>query len=106
MKKNSYDLDCPIARTLEVIGERWTALILRDLFLNKSRRFQDFQDSLTGIAPTTLSERLKALEAGGIVKRQHYSDHPPRYEYVLTEKGRSLGPVVRALRDWGLRFAT
>jgi DNA-binding HxlR family transcriptional regulator len=101
--KKSYDLECPIARTLDVIGERWTALILRDLLLNKSRRFQDFQDSLTGIAPNTLSDRLKALESNGIIERNHYSDHPPRFEYVLTEKGRSLGPVIRALRDWGTR---
>jgi DNA-binding HxlR family transcriptional regulator len=101
--KKSYEMDCPVARTLDVIGERWTALILRDLFLNKSRRFQDFQESLA-IAPNTLSNRLKALESSGIIERKHYSDHPPRYEYVLTEKGRSLGPVMRALRDWGTRF--
>jgi DNA-binding HxlR family transcriptional regulator len=101
---HSYDLDCPIARTLEVVGERWTALILRDLLLNKARRYQDLQDSLTGIAPNTLSERLKALEASGVVRRQPYADHPPRFEYVLTEKGRSLGPVIKALRDWGQRF--
>jgi DNA-binding HxlR family transcriptional regulator len=98
-----YDLECPIARTLEVVGQRWTALILRDLFLNKTRRFQDFQDSLTGIAPNTLSERLKALESGGIIVRQSYADHPPRFEYVLTDRGRSLGPVIKALRDWGSR---
>jgi len=101
--KKSYALECPIARTLDVIGERWTALILRDLLLNKSRRFQDFQDSLTRIAPNTLSDRLKALELNGIIERNHYSDHPPRFEYVLTEKGRSLGPVIKALRDWGTR---
>jgi DNA-binding HxlR family transcriptional regulator len=100
-----YDLECPVARTLEVMGERWTALILRDLLLNKSRRFQDFQDSLTGIAPKTLSDRLKALESGNLVQRQQYADHPPRFEYVLTDRGRSLGSVVKALRDWGLRHA-
>lgn len=98
-----YDLECPVARTLEVVGQRWTALILRDLFLNKTRRFQDFQESLTGIAPNTLSERLKGLELGGLIVRQLYADHPPRFEYVLTDKGRSLGPVIKALRDWGSR---
>ena len=101
--KNGTDLKCPVARTLEVVGERWTTLILRDLFLNGSRRFQDFQESLA-IAPNTLSNRLKALENDDIVKREHYSDHPPRYEYVLTEKGRTLGPVMKALREWGTRY--
>ena len=67
--KKSYEMDCPVARTLDVIGERWTALILRDLFLNKSRRFQDFQESLA-IAPNTLSDRLKALESSGIIEAE------------------------------------
>lgn len=99
-----YDFECPVARALDVMGERWTPLILRDLFRNKTRRFQDFQESLPGIAPNTLSDRLKSLEADGIVVRQQYDDHPPRFEYVLTEKGRSLGPIVKALREWGSRY--
>jgi DNA-binding HxlR family transcriptional regulator len=97
----NYGLDCPVARTLDIIGDRWTVLILRDLFLNRRRRFQDFQDSLTGIAPNTLSDRLKVLEAEGIVSRAPYDEHPPRFEYLLTEKGRTLGPVMKALREWG-----
>jgi DNA-binding HxlR family transcriptional regulator len=99
-----YNLDCPVARTLDVIGERWTILILRDLFLNKSRRFQDFLESLTGIAPNTLSSRLKVLESEGIVERKMYTEHPPRLEYLLTKKGKTLGPVMKALKDWGTKY--
>ena len=98
----SYDIDdCPVARTLDLIGERWTVLLLRDLLLQGPRRFQDFQTSLPGVAPNTLSARLKAMEDSGLVRRQLYNEHPPRLEYVLTDKGKSLGPVVKALRDWG-----
>jgi len=88
---------------MEVIGERWTVLLLRDLLLHGPRRFQDFQESLPGVAPNTLSARLKALVANDIIERRIYSEHPPRLEYQLTEKGKSLGPVVKALRDWGKR---
>jgi DNA-binding HxlR family transcriptional regulator len=95
--------DCPVARTLDVIGERWTILLLRDLLLHGPRRFQDFQTSLAGAAPNILSARLKALEEHGLVQRRLYSDRPPRLEYMLTDKGRSLAPIVRALRDWGLK---
>ena len=94
---------CPVARTLDAIGERWTMLILRDLFLHGPRRFQDFQESLGGLAPNTLSARLKDLEPRGLVARRAYSEHPPRLEYHLTEKGKSLRPVLKALRDWGNR---
>lgn len=100
----SYGIgDCPVARTLDLIGERWTALLLRDLLLHGPRRFQDFQNSLGGVAPNTLSARLKAMEDDGLVERVLYSDRPPRLEYVLTERGRSLGPVIRAMREWGLK---
>jgi len=94
---------CPVARTLDVIGERWTILVLRDLFQKGPRRFQDLQDSLAGVAPNTLSARLKDLEAKGVIERRLYSEHPPRLEYHLTEKGKSLGPVMQALREWGRR---
>jgi DNA-binding HxlR family transcriptional regulator len=100
----SYGIaDCPVARTLDLIGERWTILLLRDLLLHGPRRFQDFQTSLPGVAPNTLSARLKAMEDSGLVSRALYNERPPRLEYVLTAKGKSLGPVVRAMRDWGSR---
>src|SRR5262245_62179671 len=97
----NYDLRCPVARTLDIIGERWTLLILRDLFRDGARKFQDFEQSLPGASATTLSARLKKLEDHGIVARRFYSDHPPRAEYVLTDKGRSLGPLLKMLLDWG-----
>jgi DNA-binding HxlR family transcriptional regulator len=93
--------DCPVARTLDVVGERWTALLLRDLLRHGPRRFQDFQASLPGVAPNTLSARLKAMEDDGLVTRVLYSERPMRLEYVLTDNGKSHGPVIKALRDWG-----
>ena len=100
----TYDIDdCPVARTLDLIGERWTILLLRDLLRQGPRRFQDFQTSLPGVAPNVLSARLKALEENGLVERRLYTERPPRLEYLLTDKGRSLGPVVKAMRDWGSR---
>ena len=95
---------CPIARTLEVVGESWTILILRDLVLNGPRKFQDFERSLKGISPTTLSARLKRLEEAGIVERRFYEQHPPRAEYLLTDRGKDLRPVLRALLEWGRRY--
>jgi DNA-binding HxlR family transcriptional regulator len=101
MPRSYRQKSCPVARTLELIGERWAILILRDLLLHGPRRYQDLQESLAGAAPNTLSARLKAMEASGLIERKLYSEHPPRLEYHLTEKGRSLGPIVRSLRDWG-----
>ena len=103
MARSYQQKNCPVARTLDVIGERWTILLLRDLFLRGPRRFQDFQESLAGVAPNTLSARLKDMEAHGLIARRLYSNHPPRLEYQLTEKGKSLAPVLKALRDWGQR---
>ena len=100
-----YDLRCPVARSLNVVGERWTFLILRDLILEGPRRFQDLQTSLRGVSPNTLSARLKALEEAGVIQRRFYEAHPPRAEYVLTDKGEALRPVLKALREWGVRHA-
>src|SRR5215467_15006879 len=94
---------CPIARTLAVIGDRWTILILRDLVVEGPRKFQDFERSLRGISPNTLSMRLKHLEDVGIVERRFYEQHPPRAEYLLTEKGNELRPVLKVLFDWAQR---
>jgi DNA-binding HxlR family transcriptional regulator len=99
--KSGYGQDCPVARTLDIVGERWTLLILRDLLRQGPRKFQDLEASLAGIGPNTLSARLKRLEEAAIVERRFYDQHPPRAEYVLTEKGRSLGPVLLALKKWG-----
>src|SRR5438067_11877312 len=96
-----YDMRCPIARTLDIIGERWTILSLRDLVVGGPQKFQDFQQSLAGISPNTLSARLKRLQESGVVERRFYEQHRPRAEYLLTAKGRALGPVLKALLDWG-----
>ena len=103
MKKKDQP-NSAVARTISVIGSSWTCLILRDFFLHGPRRFQQLQDSLKGIAPTTLSERLRSLEENGVVERRFYSMSPPRAEYVLTTKGRELGPIVGAMRDWGRKY--
>jgi DNA-binding HxlR family transcriptional regulator len=97
-----YDQACPVAKSLELVGDRWTLLIIRDL-LQGAQRFQDFQKSLIGIAPNILSDRLKLMEEHGLVSRRFYSDHPPRAEYMLTAKGQELGVVVGALAAWGSR---
>ena len=97
-----YGQACPVAKSLELVGDRWTLLLVRDL-LRGARRFQDLQRSLTGIPPNILSDRLKLLEEHGLVTRQFYSEHPPRAEYALTDKGRELGVVVGALAAWGSR---
>ncbi len=97
-------LRCPVARTASVLGSSWTALILRDLILKDACKYQELLNSLEGIAPNTLSERLKGLEAAGIVERRFYEQHPPRAEYLLTSKGRDLAPIVRAMRDWGTKY--
>jgi DNA-binding HxlR family transcriptional regulator len=95
---------CPVERTATLIALRWTPLILRDLFLRGACRYQDLLDSLGGISPNTLSDRLKQLEAAGVVERRLYQNHPPRADYLLTEKGRALGPVLQAMRDWGRTY--
>lgn len=101
MMAKKYDPRCPVARTLNALGDGWSILILRDLFRNKSCRFQEFQQSLEGIVPSTLSQRLKRLEADKLIEREIYSEHPIRVVYHLTEKGKTLGFVLLALKEWG-----
>jgi DNA-binding HxlR family transcriptional regulator len=97
------DQNCSIARALEVIGERWTTLIVRDAFLGV-RRFDDFQRSL-GVSRGILADRLNGLIEEGILERRRYQDNPERHEYRLTEKGRDLWPVIMAMLNWGDRYA-
>ncbi|HLY25515.1 MAG TPA: helix-turn-helix domain-containing protein [Aggregatilineales bacterium] len=99
----SYGLDCPIARTLDVIGDRWTLLIIRDL-LRGTHKYQDLLDSLTGISTNLLAERLARLVDEGLVARTLYTEKPPRAEYHLTEQGQELGAVVDALFEWGTQW--
>ena len=97
------EMNCSIARTLEVVGEWWTMLIVRDAFLGV-RRFEDFQRRL-GIARNVLTVRLDRLVAEGVLERYRYQDRPERHEYRLTEKGIDLYPVVVSLMRWGDRWA-
>src|SRR5580692_9620578 len=106
MTTRKYDSRCPVARALNVIGDRWAILILRDFFRQGPRRFQDFEASLKGITPAVLSQRLRELEAHGVIESRLYVEHPPRRIYDLTEKGRELGPVLRAMKQWGERYAS
>jgi DNA-binding HxlR family transcriptional regulator len=101
---SGYGQRCPVARALDVIGEKWSLLILRDLFRKGPLRFQELEAGLPGVAPNTLSARLKTLEAQGVVATRLYEQHPPRYEYFLTDKGKALSPVLKALRAWGKQY--
>lgn len=93
--------DCSIARTLEVVGERWTLLVLRECFLGTAR-FDDFQRRL-GVARNVLQTRLERLLEEGVLERRPYQERPLRHEYVLTREGRELLPVLLALLEWGDR---
>ena len=93
---------CGVARSLEIVGERWTLLIVRDAFLG-IRRFEEFQSSL-GIARNVLTDRLNRLVEEGIFDRVRYSERPERFEYRLTTKGRQLNIALTALREWGERY--
>ncbi len=100
MQHKSFDtMQCPIARSLERIGEWWSMLILRDAFHGLTR-FDQFQKSL-GIAPNMLTRRLNGLVDSGLLERRRYSERPPRDEYVLTQRGRDFRPVLHALLVWG-----
>ena len=96
-----YGLPCPVAQTLDIVGDRWTLLIVRDLVNQGPRKYSELAASLQGIAPNILSERLKLLEEHGIVEREFYEDHPPRARYKLTRKGGDLRIVLQALLQWG-----
>lgn len=97
------DTICPIARTAEIIGGKWTLLIIRDL-ASGVKRFNQLERSLHGISPKTLSERLRSLEEEGILLRQTFSEVPPRVEYSLTEKGLDLVAVIESMRNYGKRW--
>jgi DNA-binding HxlR family transcriptional regulator len=93
------DRECPLSSTLGLVGEWWTLLILHDAF-DGYTRFDQFQENL-GISSSLLTNRLKRLVDSGLLERRRYQDRPPRYEYVLTDLGRSLRPVIVVLAGWG-----
>lgn len=100
MPAHSPRSGCPIASSLDLIGDRWTMVILRDLLCGKTR-YADFLASPEGISTNILADRLAAMEAGGLVERRAYQDTPRRFEYRLTAKGEGLLPVLQQLCLWG-----
>ena len=94
---------CPIACTLDLIGDRWTLLIVRDMMFFSKQRFEEFLESPEGISTNILANRLKALEDLGLVEKQPYSNHSRRMNYQLTKAGQSLRPVLKTMVAWGLK---
>jgi DNA-binding HxlR family transcriptional regulator len=94
---------CPIASSLDLIGDRWTLVLIRDLYFGATR-YNDFLSSPEGIPSNLLAERLKTMEARGIVAKTPYQNRPTRYEYRLTAMGLALYPVMKALSQWGLEW--
>ena len=94
---------CPVSCTLDVLGDRWSLLVVRDLVRGK-RRYAEFLESPEGIPTNILAERLKRLVAHGIVTKRRYSARPPRMEYELTAKGEDLRPILRAMLEWGVQY--
>ena len=92
--------DCPIATTLDVVGDKWTLLLIRDMALFDKHRNKDFQDATENIPSNILASRLKHLIENGLVERRKYQEHPPRYEYHLTKPGEGLLPVIKAMAQW------
>lgn len=102
LTKGTQGQPCPIAKTLDIIGTKWTFLIIRDLLIEGTMRFRDLQKSMSGISPKTLSLRLRELEAQGIIDRKVYPEVPPRVEYSLTKKGKDLEGIFIELKRFGL----
>lgn len=94
---------CPVASLLDIVGDKWTLLIIRDLFAGK-RIYSEFQTSPEGIPTNILAQRLKRLESMGVIDKSAYQQKPVRYQYILTQKGRALGPVLEAMKNWGLEY--
>jgi DNA-binding HxlR family transcriptional regulator len=92
-----------VSCTLDVLGDKWSLLVVRDLLRGK-KRYAEFLDSSEGIPTNILAERLKRLTAKGVIRTHRYSQHPPRVEYELTAKGEDLRPIVRSMAEWGVRY--
>ena len=94
---------CPVETTLTMISDKWKVLILRDL-LTGTKRFGELKKSLTGVSQKVLTSQLREMEENGLVERKAYPEVPPRVEYSLTDRGRSLLPILHAMRDWGTAY--
>ena len=104
MRSRARRSRCPVACTLDVLGDRWSLLVVRDIMRGK-KRYTEFLESPEGIPTNVLAERLKRLVAKRVIRSHRYSDHPPRVEYVLTSQGEDLRPIMRAMVEWGIRHA-
>jgi Predicted transcriptional regulators len=102
LERGSSSEKCPIEAAIDIIGSKWTFLIIRDLLMDGTMRFGDLLRSLDGISPKTLSLRLRELEKFGLINRIVYPEVPPKVEYTLTEKGKNLESVFIELKRWGL----
>lgn len=109
MKENKQELPgqdclrslCPVSSVLEILGDKWTILVVRDMLLLGKRLYKELADSPENIPTNILADRLKRLEAAAIIEKHPYQDKPVRYEYTLTEKGRALRPLLIELAKWG-----
>ena len=97
---------CPIATTLDVVGDKWSLLVIRDIGLFDKHRNKDFQEAGEGIPTNILADRLKRLEKYGVVERRLYQNNPPRYEYYLTDAGLGLLPVLKSMAKWAQKYVT
>lgn len=96
--------ECPVATTVQLIGNKWKILILRNLIYNGTQRFGDFLKTIPAISKKVLTDNLRALENDGLIDREVFAEVPPRVEYSLSELGKTLKPVLDALRDWGNEY--
>ncbi|MDE6058649.1 MAG: helix-turn-helix transcriptional regulator [Clostridia bacterium] len=96
--------ECPVATTVQLIGNKWKILIIRNLVYNEKQRFGDFIKSIPAISKKVLTDNLRALEEDGLIDRQVFAEVPPRVEYSLTELGKSLKPILDAMSDWGTDY--
>jgi len=105
MKRKSFsEMQCPIAQSLEVVGEWWTPLLLREVLMNRKTKFDEIQKAL-GIAPTVLVNRLTTLVSHGLLERRQYTSNPERYEYIPTASAHDFRPVLDELARWGKKWA-
>lgn len=103
MDSNAHRSECPVATALDILGDRWTLVVIRDIFLEK-KRYQEFLASPERITTNILAQRLRYLEEARLVVKTLYQERPPRYEYALTDRGRALAPVLTSLWNWSLKW--
>lgn len=102
MKDESHE--CPVATTVQLIGNKWKLLIIRNLIYNDKQRFTDFIKTIPPISKKVLTDNLRALEKDGLIKRQVFAEIPPRVEYSLSALGKSLKPILDAMLEWGANY--